>query len=189
MRRSTYTSIAWGLILILIGGFLLAAQFYPQLKFWENMSIPWPAWLVGIGILLLVIGLLTGTPDMAVPAMITAGIGGILWYQDITGDWGSWAYLWALIPGFIGLGIILAGLLGGKLRENLRSGLWLVTISLVLVTVFGFLFRSDLISTYWPVALIAVGLLILVQPLVRGDRRREAKQVPGGAGLPPEEQG
>jgi hypothetical protein len=175
------------MILILLGGYLLAAQFYPQLKFWETITIPWPAWIVGLGGLLLLIGLLTGTPDMAVPATIVAGIGSILWYQSVTGDWTSWGYLWALIPGFVGLGILLAGLLGGKLRENLRSGLWLVTLSLVLVTVFGFLFRSDLITTYWPIALIAVGLLMLVQPLIRGSDRPGKKQVPAGPEMPPEE--
>lgn len=186
MRNRTYSSIAWGLILILVGGYLLAAQFMPELKFWEYISIPWPAWIVGIGAGLLLLGLLTGTPDMAVPATIVAGIGGILWYQSATGDWTSWGYLWALIPGFVGLGTILSGLLGGGLRQNLRSGLWLVTLSLVLVTIFGFLFRSDLITTYWPVALIAVGLLVLLQPLLGGRPAEKQKSV--GTGSPPGDQ-
>lgn len=187
MRNRTYSNIAWGLILILVGGYLLAAQFLPELKFWEYLSLPWPAWMVALGGGLLLIGLLTGNPDMAVPATIVAGIGGILWYQAVTGDWTSWGYLWALIPGFVGLGTILSGLLGGGLRENLRRGLWLVTVSLVLVTIFGFLFRSDLIETYWPVALIAIGLLVVLRPLVRGERKdRRQKSITPEA--PPNDQ-
>jgi hypothetical protein len=170
LMRRTRGNLTVGILLILVGGWLLAAQFFPQLKFWNTINLPWPCWMGLLGAGLLVLGLLMDNPDMAVPATIVAGIGGILWYQSLTGDWGSWIYLWALIPGFVGIGILLAGLFNGNLRARLSSGLWLIVISLVLVTIFGFLFGSGLISTYWPIALIAVGLLILVQPLIR---RRE----------------
>jgi hypothetical protein len=43
---------------------------------------------------------------MAVAACIIGGIGGILYWQSYTGDWASWAYVWTLIPGFSGIGII-----------------------------------------------------------------------------------
>lgn len=169
MRR-TRGNLAVGILLILVGGWLLAAQFFPQLKFWNTIDLPWPFWIVVLGAALLVLGLLTGNPEMAVPATIVTGIGGILWYQSLSGDWGSWIYLWALIPGFVGVGILLAGLLEGSFRARLSNGLWLIVISLVLVTVFGFLFGSGMISIYWPVALIAIGLLLLVQPLLRRQR-------------------
>jgi hypothetical protein len=43
------------------------------------------------------------------PGSILAGIGGIFYYQNLTNDWESWAYIWALIPGFVGIGVSSAG--------------------------------------------------------------------------------
>ena len=42
--------------------------------------------------------LLTGQPGMLVPACIVGGIGGMLYWQNLTGDWASWSYSWSLIP-------------------------------------------------------------------------------------------
>jgi len=61
--------------------------------------------------LLLFVGGATGVPALAVPATIISGIGAILYYQDTTGDWDSWTYVWALIPGFLGVGLLIAGVL------------------------------------------------------------------------------
>jgi hypothetical protein len=100
-------------------------------------------WVVIAGGVVLLIGLLVGAPGMAVPACIVAGIGGILYYQNATGDWGSWAYVWSLIPGFVGVGTILAGLLGQDFRQSVRSGLNLILISLIM-----FLFFA---AVFWPI--------------------------------------
>ncbi len=175
MKR-TGNSLLIGFLLVLIGIYLLAAEFYPVLKIWRFIQLPWPAWLVAVGAGLLLIGVVNRTAGMAIPASILAGIGGILWYQNQTGDWASWAYLWALIPGFAGFGRILAGLLSGRLRRNLAGGLWQIVVSLVLTTVFGVLFRSDLIGTLWPVALIAIGLLILAQAFFRREPEQQQEQ-------------
>ena len=63
----------------------------------------WPLIVVAVGAGLLVLGLLVGAPEMAIPAVIVGGIGGILYYQNLSGNWASWSYLWTLIPGFSGL--------------------------------------------------------------------------------------
>jgi hypothetical protein len=104
---------------------------------------------------------------MAVPATIVGGIGGLLYWQDLTGRWETWSFAWALIPGFVGVGIILAGLLGaGKLRESIESGGVLIIISLVLFAIFGsFLGGIDLLGSYWPVLLIALGLILLLRSI------------------------
>ncbi len=55
------------------------------------------------------------------PSIIVGGIGGILAYQDYTGHWESWSYLWTLIPGFVGLGIgVTAG--GIVIDQLIASG-------------------------------------------------------------------
>ena len=158
------SSLAGGLVLILLGVWFLVAQLVPGLQIWFS----WPLSIVGVGALLLVIGLLTGVPAMAVPACIVGGIGGLLYWQNATGNWESWAYAWTLIPGFVGVGIVLSGLLGGEARQAMRGGGWLILISLVLFTVFGSFFGGlGLLGPYWPVLLILLGLLIIVRSLFR----------------------
>jgi hypothetical protein len=120
-------------------------------------------------VLLLVIGVLVRAPGMAVPAALVSGIGGLLYWQNVTGNWESWAYAWTLIPGFVGVGIILAGLIEGHWRVTLRSGGTLVVISLVLFAIFGsFLGGPISLGVYWPVVLIVLGVWFLIGPLLRG---------------------
>jgi len=160
-RRS---SLAAGLVLILLGAWFLASQWVPALRIW----VSWPLIIVGVGALLLIIGLATGVPAMAVPACIVGGIGGLLYWQNSTGNWESWTYAWTLIPGFVGVGTILSGLLGGETRQSVRGGLWLVAISLAMFAFFGsFLGGLNLLGPYWPALLILLGLLLLVRSLFR----------------------
>jgi len=160
-RRS---SLAGGLVLVLLGALFLAVQWVPGLQLWFS----WPLIIIGIGVLLLIVGLLTGVPAMAMPACIVGGIGGLLYWQNATGNWESWAYAWTLIPGFVGVGMVLSGLLGGDTRQTVRGGGWLILISLVLFAVFASFFGAlGLVGRYWPVLLIGLGLLVLAQSLFR----------------------
>lgn len=168
MDTNKRTSLALGAVLILAGAFFLAAQFVPELRqLWESAA-GWPMIVVGVGGLLLLIGLFSGNPDMAVPACIVAGIGGILLYQNASGDWASWSYMWALIPGFAGVGLLLAGLLAGIDHDRIKRGVDSLLSSLILFSIFGAifggLFRSFL-GIYWPLLLVAAGILILLRNL------------------------
>jgi hypothetical protein len=157
-----------GLVLIVIGLLILTIQLLPGVQ----VVFSWPWIIIGGGLLLFLIGAATGVPALAVPACIIGGIGGILYYQNATGDWDSWAYIWTLIPGFVGLGVVLAGLPGGGDRsEAVRAGGLLILISLVLFSVFGSFFGAlGLVGAYWPVLLILLGLVLLLAPLLRGRR-------------------
>ncbi len=42
---------------------------------------------------------------LAVPGTVITGTGLILFYQNITGHWASWAYIWTLYPLFVGLAL------------------------------------------------------------------------------------
>jgi len=164
MHKRRRSSLAGGLLLILLGILFLVVQQVPELQLWFS----WPWIIIGVGVFLLVLGLVIGEPSMAIPACIVGGIGGILYWQEITGNWDSWAYAWTLIPGFVGVGIVLSGLLGGDFRQSVRGGAWLIIISLVLFAVFGSFFGGlGLLGPYWPVLLILLGLLVLIRPLFR----------------------
>jgi len=152
------------LVLILLGAWILVVQLVPGLQAW----LSWPLIIVSLAPLLLIIGLLAGVRAMAVPACIVGGVGGLLYWQNATGRWESWAYTWTLIPGFVGVGIVLSGLLGGETRKWARAGRSLILISLVLFTVLGSLFGAlGMAGPYWPALLIVLGLLILARSLFR----------------------
>ena len=172
MERKGRSGIVRGAILILAGIILLVWQIVPGVRVWFGAEESWPLIIVGVGVLLLVIGLLTGESGMAVPACIVGGIGGILWYQNATGHWESWAYVWALIPGFVGVGVILAGILEGRLAEPLKSGGWLILISLIIFVVFGSAFGGlGILGSYWPALLIVLGVLLLLRAVLRSGRK------------------
>jgi hypothetical protein len=97
-----------------------------------------------------------------------AGIGCILYYQNETGDWISWAYTWTLIPGFVGIGSILSGLLGDDTGRSVRGGASMLLVSAVLFFVVGSATGMiPWLGAYWPLLLIGWGLLIIVRTALR----------------------
>jgi hypothetical protein len=166
MDKRRRSNIAVGVILILVGAFMLIFQFIPAMREWIPAGFSWPLIIVGFGLFLLLLGLFSGSAEMAVPAAVFMGIGGILYWQNATGNWESWAYVWTLIPGFVGVGVIVSGLISGKVSSALRAGIWQILISLVLFFIFGsFLGGLALIGPYWPVLLIALGVVLLLRLL------------------------
>jgi len=164
VERKRVSNLVGGLILILLGLLFLIPQLLPE---WAP-RVSWSWFVIGIGFLLLIIGLVTETPGLAIPACIVGGIGGLLYWQDLTGNWGSWTYTWTLIPGFVGAGIVLSGLLGGRAGRALREGGTLILISLALFLVFGAAFGGlNVLGPYWPVLLIGLGILVLIRNLIR----------------------
>ena len=163
------SNLVLGLLLIVVGGWLIATRQVPALQEWLDDTFIWPMYTIGAGLLILLIGLFTGNPGMAIPASIVAGIGGILYYQEVNSDYSSWSYMWALIPGFVGVGEILTGLLGDNTRHNLSRGLRKIVISAVLFLVFATLFGGlSILGTYGaPILIILLGLYILARGFLR----------------------
>lgn len=171
MTRSNRSSLTIGALMVLLGGVLLISQFVPG--FGRIFSGPnfWVWIVIGVGAALFLIGALTGSPDMAIPGCIVGGIGCILFYQNLSGDWASWAYMWALIPGFAGVGVLLARALGDS-KQSIRSGVSTIISSLIMFIIFGTLLGGmfsgrGFLGDYWPVLLIAAGLLILVNGFIK----------------------
>jgi hypothetical protein len=172
MDKKNRTQLVLGLLLILVAGWLIATRIKPDLANILHLTFDWPMVVMFAGAALLVIGLLVGAPDMAIPACIVAGIGGILYYQNATNNWESWAYLWTLIPGFVGIGQILSGIIGGDFMANLREGLRLLVTSAILFTIFATIFNAWTIfgsySAYVPIALLFVlGIWLIVRGIVQ----------------------
>jgi hypothetical protein len=172
MQKSNRTQLALGVILILAGIWFVAERNVPALQDWMTRYYEWPFSIIAVGAGLLLLGLILGAPGMAVPASIVAGIGGILYYQNATGQWDSWAYMWTLIPGFVGVGTVLTGLLGDNTRSNVRHGLNLMVISAVLYLIFSAFFGGwGLLGNWGPaVLLILLGVYMVVRGIFRSSR-------------------
>ncbi len=173
MSSNRHRGVTSGIILILVGLGFLAFQVIPVLRTWAGREFSWPVGIFLGALGLLLIGALTGTAEMFIPACIVGGIGGILYFQNagiIT--WESWAYLWTLIPGFVGIGIFLAGLVKWDRREII-DGLQTVLVSAVLFLIFGSLMGNMFgyfpFGFYLPLLLIALGVFMFIRALF--DRR------------------
>ncbi|MGD0612497.1 MAG: hypothetical protein ABSB41_13375 [Anaerolineales bacterium] len=172
MPKRNRTQLVLGIILILAAAWLIAIRLQPGLTRLIHFTFDWPAWVLFAGAIILLIGLLVGEAGMAVPACIVAGIGGILYYQNATENWASWGYLWTLIPGFVGVGSILAGILGEDFKRSVRSGLNLLLISLVLFLIFATLLGGwttlGPYSAYAPIVLLwLLGLWLIARGTLR----------------------
>jgi hypothetical protein len=169
MSKGSRAQLVFGILLILVGVWFVAVRQVPALRAWANIQFDWPFYVIGAGALILLTGLATGEARMAIPASIVAGIGGILYYQNLNNDWESWSFLWTLIPGFVGIGNILAGLFGEDTRHSLGRGINLLVISAALFLVFAAIFkRLNFLGDYGPaVLLIFLGLYVIGRGLLR----------------------
>lgn len=167
MDESRRSNLVFGVILVLIGAIFLVFQLLPGLQSFINWANAWPLIIVGVGAVFMLSGVLGRVPGLAVPACVIGGLGILMYWQNSTDNWASWAYAWALIPGFVGVGTILTGILGGHGAKSFSGGLWLIVISLVMFFIFGSFLGGFGFGDYWPVLLIGLGFLILLRPLFR----------------------
>ena len=162
------SQLALGLILILLGAWFIAQRQIPAINELMQLYMSGPLKIVAVGALIFLIGLIVGAPGLSVPAAIVGGIGGILTYQQRMEDYTSWSYMWTLIPGFVGVGEVVAGLLTASPTRS-RSGTNLIMTSAVLFVVFAAIFNKLVIlGPYGPaILLIMVGVWVLVRGLWR----------------------
>lgn len=174
MNKTGRSQLALGVLLILLGAWFLLDQTIPAFHTFFDKYTEWPVNLLLIGGAIFILGLVLGSPGLSVPAAIVAGLGGIFSYQETTGSYDSWSYMWTLIPGFVGIGSILAGLLGDNMAHNLKRGLNLMVVSAVLFLVFSaFLGGWNILGNYGPaVLLILLGLWVLGSGLYRTYRSK-----------------
>jgi hypothetical protein len=172
---SSTPAIGLGVALLLIGGLL----FVGQLLDIGVDDIGWPAIVIGIGVVILVLGLFVNREQgMVIGGTVVTTVGLVLLYQDQTGRWETWAYAWALVgPAASGLGMVLWGVRSANPVE-IRNGTWTLLGGLAIFVV-GFLFFEGVIGIggeplglpEWvlPVVVIAIGVVVLARGIF--DRR------------------
>jgi len=152
----------------------------------------WPYFIIGAGLLLFMLGIVLNSPDMAVPACIVGGIGGLLFFMaNHPHYWSAWVYAWTLIPAFVAIGMFIAWLMGAKERYSLRSILDTFLTSLVMFCILAAIFIPILkypaidqnILKYWPLLLVIAGVIVFIRGLFRPAAK--PPKVPAAPPTPP----
>ncbi|MFA4932245.1 MAG: hypothetical protein WC625_05035 [Caldisericia bacterium] len=169
---------ALGLLLLGVGAWILIARFiHIDLGSWL-----WPFWVIVPGGLTMALGFRDthrSNEGLVIFGSIVAVTGIILFVQNVTGQWQSWAYAWALLfPGSVGLGQYLWGKRTGN-TAAVRSAEKTLRIAVMLFIAFGIFFEVVLgIGGFRlgatgrivvPVLLIAAGAAIYVTSMT-GER-------------------
>jgi hypothetical protein len=180
-RSSEYNQQNWhghqgmrwiGIILIALGLLGLLGQFF-NIRFGR---FAWPFFIIVPGVVMILMALRRdytgGEPFVMLGSLVTM-TGLLLFYQNLTGHWASWAYAWTLIaPTAVGLGQWLYGTIS-RLPGTVKAGKHLVTIGLIMFAV-GFAFFELLLNISglnlglagWGILLILLGAFTLVRPFL-----------------------
>ncbi|MEZ4669563.1 MAG: hypothetical protein R3E39_16790 [Anaerolineae bacterium] len=96
------------LVLIGLGILFLAGQIF---DIGGIIGWLWPFFVILPGAAFLYFAYTGGKSQagLAVPGAVITGTGLILFYQNVTNHWESWAYAWALYPLFVGLALTFMG--------------------------------------------------------------------------------
>jgi hypothetical protein len=103
---------------------------------------------------------------LAIPATIITANGLLLLYQNLTGDWDSWAYMWALEPISVGLGLLFLYFLSVRQPGLLTAAAIVCGIGLFFFAIFASIF-GGVLRILGPAALILIGILIMLNAVNR----------------------
>ncbi len=183
-----------GALLFVAGGAALVAQAVN----WELPEDGWPWVIILPGIALLIAGLLLrddGGTALTVAGCVVSTVGGILLYQNTTGSWESWAYVWPLVgPTAAGVGLLLSGLVQGR-RPLVGLGTRLALVGMTLFAVFYAFFvwiiglgseqPRDIAPWVMPLVLVGLGAVVVGRAILSPHRAADATTAPGDGGTDP----
>ncbi|NWF69322.1 MAG: hypothetical protein HXY40_09560 [Chloroflexi bacterium] len=171
--------IVGGIVLIGLGLFFFATQIF---DFGDMMDRLWPFFVIIPG-LAFVAGALgsKASAGLMVPGSIVTGTGAILLYQNISGNWESWAYMWTLYPVFLGLAFMFMAARSDNDRIGQR-GRGFVAWGLIGLVGLGALFElviwgdfGSLTNIVLPLLMIGVGVYLLLRrgtlPMLMNDEK------------------
>lgn len=172
-----------GVVLVAVGLLVLITR-QAGLDLGAGLENAWPLFIIVPGLGLLAAAFVPEPPEglgFAVAGSVVTTVGGILLYQQASGTWESWAYIWALIPMAAGIGTAVYGFLTG-FRDIAGNGVRLAAIAVVLFVVGSWYFNAVFetgtgpldIETWWPVVVVVVGAFIVGRALLTPAARAES---------------
>ena len=162
MARARKSNLGFGVILVVVGAVLLVTRF--------ALVETAPAWLLGLGVGLALIAIVTPAYGALVGGMVLLGLGSGMLLGD-RGVGGLSSGTWILLG--LGTGFIMIWLLALLLK--LKSHWWPLVPGIVLVAVGGARFYRHFmvippevmiaLRTWWPAFLVVAGVWMLVRAL------------------------
>lgn len=171
MDKRQRALIAAGGIAILLGVLVIVGAFLPP----GSRLVSWPLIVVGVGAAFLSFAAGTSAVGLVIPGAIVFGVGCLLYVQNLAGWWDSWSFAWALIPGFVGL-----GLLGFDRMTRASPGVRSTSFILLSVSAVLFLVFAAAVGRHawaWIVlgaGLVAAGALVVLRALRSDGAPRKA---------------
>ncbi|HVN32712.1 MAG TPA: hypothetical protein VMT45_12080 [Thermoanaerobaculaceae bacterium] len=162
MARGNKSNLAFGVMLLVVGGVLLATR----LVLIETA----PAWLLGLGLGLALIAIVNASYGPLVAGMILLGLGaGMLLGDRGVADIGSWTWnVLGLGAGFVGIYVL-------SLILKLRSHWWPLVPGFILLALGGARYVRHFtllppevmmaVRTWWPAALVVVGVWVVIRAM------------------------
>jgi hypothetical protein len=153
-----------GVPILTTGGILLYASVLDAWQAWEWL---WPLEILAIAMGFLLSSIYMRSIWLLFPAIIVGANGALLQFCALTGLWESWAVLWLAEPLAVGLAFLIV-----NLRQRSR-GLFIAGMIMCVIAAMGLIGmtavfpRWVLINALGPAVLLLVGLLMLVNSLVR----------------------
>jgi len=176
-------NVSVGLALVALGSLVLLARLFGL----SLLGFSWPFLIIIPGLLFFIAMALGGESSgpLAIPGSVVTALGLILLYQNTFHRFDTWAYVWALLPAAVGIGLIIEGAWSGK-RGLVGAGLVVVTTSLLFLLTFAMAFEilpsfdrfvirrlgirtwRGIGSLLWPLAVIMPGLLLFALTFAGG---------------------
>ena len=103
---------------------------------------------------------------LVIPGTIITANGLLLLFQNVTGLWGTWAYLWTVEPMAVGLGLLLFYVIADRNGGVLLAAGIVGGVGLLMLLIF-----SGTFTYLGPLLIIAMGVVLAVAGLGRGGRR------------------
>lgn len=157
-----------GVVLVGAGVLLLIVRVFS----W-NIGGLWPLFILLPGVAFLVVAALgkESISALFVPGSVVTTLGVIFFFQNTTGYFESWAYVWALMPAAVGVGLLLYGRRSGnpELVSTGRRLAGVFTLVFLVAAIFfeGFIFNNVMNTWFFrtglPLLLIAAGAFLLLR--------------------------
>jgi hypothetical protein len=167
------TGVALGIVFVVVGLFFLLVR----LANVDLGTYGWPLFIVIPGLTLLIVGFVSLGTGAAIPGGILTMVGLVLAYQNSSGNWASWVYVWPLVaPGGVGVGLFLQGM-RDRNQGLIKQGRSLIVIAF-LIFMIGFVFFESILhltgtdyglfgKVALPGLLVVIGVALLVRSLQR----------------------
>lgn len=168
MNESNRGTMISGLVLVVLGGLFFAMNLIPGL----SAAKTWPLILIVLGVGFWLPAFVwpksrEGLAGLFIPGAIFLVLGAIFLFNTLTGIWEVWAIAWLLIPGSVGLGLIMGAWIGKWDRSVRQVGIWMLVISLSLFALFASLFGNLVVKAIGAGLLIATGIVMLIRSFVK----------------------